>query len=68
MQAFARNCRNQSLRCEGRSTIGENREARVPMRGTGADSSIVARKWGNAHGAKGGGQVVIGAKQLATGG
>ena len=55
MQAFARNCRNQSLRCEGRSTSGENREARVPMRSTGADSSVVAVKWGNAHGAKGGG-------------
>ena len=48
MQAFARNCRNQSLRCEGRSTSGENREARVPMRSTGADSSVVAVKWDNA--------------------
>jgi hypothetical protein len=55
MQAFAWNCRNQSLRCEGRSTSGQNREARVPMRSTGADSSVVAVRWGNAHGAKGGG-------------
>jgi hypothetical protein len=55
MQVFARNCRNQSLRCEGRSTSGKKREARVPMRSTGADSSVVAVMWGNAHGAKGGG-------------
>jgi hypothetical protein len=26
MQAIARNCRNQSLRCEGRSASGQNRE------------------------------------------
>ena len=55
MQAFARNCRNQSFRCEGRSTSGGNREARVPTRSTGTDSSVVAVKWGNARGAKGGG-------------
>ena len=29
MQAVAWNCRNQSLRCEGRSPSGENREASV---------------------------------------
>jgi hypothetical protein len=54
-QASAWNCRNQSLRCKGRSTSGDNRKARVPRRSTGADSSVVAVRWGNAHGAKGGG-------------
>ena len=44
MQAMARNCRNQSLRCQGRSTSGENREARVPMRSTGADRPVGAMK------------------------
>jgi hypothetical protein len=54
-QAFSRNCRNQSLRCEGRSTSGENHEARVPMRSTGADCSVLAMNRGNARGAKGAG-------------
>ncbi len=57
MQAFARNCRNQSFRCQGRSTSGENREARVPTRNTGTDRLVVAMKAGNAAGAKGTGQV-----------
>src|ERR1700710_132184 len=52
-QAFARNCGNQSLRWQGRSSSGENREARVPKRSTGTDRSVVARKAGNVAGAKG---------------
>ena len=54
-QAFSRNCRNQSFRCQGRSTSGENHEARVPMRSTGADCSVLATKRGNARRAKGAG-------------
>ena len=59
MQAMARNCRNQSLRCQGRSPSGENREARVPMRSTGADRFVGAMKARNGAGAKGSGQAVV---------
>ena len=31
MQAFVRNCRNQTLDAKGEATSGQNREARVPM-------------------------------------
>ena len=55
MLAVAWNCRNQSLRCEGRSSSGENRKASVPMRSTGADRSVVAMKVRNGTGAKGSG-------------
>src|SRR4051812_28153540 len=55
-QAFARNCGNRSLRWQGRSSSGENREARVPRRSTGTDRPVVATKAGNAAGAKGAGQ------------
>src|SRR5450759_2219715 len=68
MQALAWNCRNQSFRCEGRNPSGENREARVPTRSTGADRSVVARKARNGAGAKGSGQAVVRSKQLETGG
>jgi hypothetical protein len=68
MQALAWNCRNQSFRCEGRSSSGENREARVPTRSTGADRSVVARKARNGAGAKGSDQVAVSSAQLATGG
>ena len=68
MQAMAWNCRNQSLRCQGRSTSGDNREASVPRRSTGADRSVLAKKVRNGAGAKGSGQVVVRSQQLATGG
>jgi hypothetical protein len=68
MQALSRNCRNQSLRCKGRSTSGENREARVPMRSTGADRSVQVTKARNGAGAKGSDQVGWPSLQLATGG
>ena len=58
MQAVAWNCRNQSFRCEGRSPSGENREASVPMRSTGADRLVRATKARNGAGAKGSGQAV----------
>jgi len=68
MQAVTRNCRNQSFRWQGRSTSGENREASVPMRSTGADRFEVAMKARNGAGAKESGWVVVRPKQLATGG
>lgn len=36
--------RNLSSRCQGRSPSGEPARARVPMRGTGAERPVVARK------------------------
>lgn len=68
MQAIVRNCRNQSLRCQGRSTSGDHRKASVPMRSTGADRSVGAMKARNGAGAKGSGQVDVRLQQLATGG
>src|SRR4051812_33543538 len=67
-QAFARNCRNQSLRWQGRSTSGQHREARVPRRSTGADRSVVAMRalsWRRSQGIGSGGCIT---KQRATGG
>ena len=40
---------------KGKSTSGDPVRPKVPMRRTGADCSVVAMKWGNAHGAKGAG-------------
>ena len=68
IQAFVWNCGNQSSRCQGRSTSGSNHEARVPKRDTGADRPVVAKKAGNAAGAKGSGQAAAISDQLATGG
>jgi hypothetical protein len=68
IQAFMRNCGNQSLRCQGRSSSGDNHEARVPMRSTGADRLVVVGKAGNAAGAKGSDRAVAFDVQLATGG
>lgn len=68
IQASVRNCGNQSFRCKGRSTSGDNHEASVPKRSTGADRLVVAKKAGNAAGAKGSGQEVVFDAQVATGG
>ncbi len=68
IQAFVRNCGNQSLRCQGRSTSGKHHEARVPMRGTGTDRPVRAMKAGNGAGAKGSSQAAALGVQLATGG
>ncbi|MBM9513780.1 hypothetical protein [Desulfogranum marinum] len=67
-QAFVWNCGNQSFRCIGRSTSGRSHEARVPIRSTGADRSVVVRKTGNAVGAKGSSQAAAFIVQLETGG
>src|ERR1019366_1763475 len=66
--ALARNCGNQSFRCQGRSTSDRNREASVPKRSTGTDRPVRAMKAGNAAGAKGLGQAAASRVQLATGG
>jgi hypothetical protein len=68
MQALPWNRRNQPFRCKGRSTSGEDREARVPMRNAGTDRSVVATKARNGVGAKGSDQVGGSLTQLATGG
>lgn len=68
MQALSRNCRNQSFRCQGRSTSGEDREARVPKRNTGTDRSVVAMMARNGAGAKGSDRAGVPPAQLATGG
>ena len=68
IQAPVRNCGNQTLRCEGRSTSGKSHEASVPKRSTGTDRPVRAMKAGNAAGAKGSGQAVVFGVQLETGG
>lgn len=68
MRASPRNCRNQSLRCKGRSPSGEDREARVPKRSTGTDQLVVAMRARNGAGAKGLDQAGGPLTQLATGG
>ena len=40
---------------KGKGTSGSTARPKVPMRQLGADCSVVAVKWGNAHGAKGAG-------------
>ena len=68
IRALAWNCGNQSLQWQGRSTSGNHREARVPKCNTGTDRPVVAKKAGNAAGAKGLSQVVVFVVQLETGG
>src|SRR5215208_1523142 len=68
IRALLWNCGNLSLRCQGRSPSGDHHEASVPMRSTGTDQPVRARKAGNAAGAKGLGQAVVFNVQLATGG
>src|SRR4051794_23449235 len=62
------NCGTLSLRCHGRSPRGDYHEASVPMRSTGTDQLVRARKAGHAAGAKGLGQAVVVNVHLATGG
>lgn len=67
-QAFVWNCGNQSFRCEGRSSSGRSHKVRVPIRSTGADRFVVAKKTSNVVGAKGSSQDVAFIVQLGTGG
>ena len=66
--ALMRNCGNQSFRCQGRSSSGRSREARVPKRSTGTDRPVRVMKAGNAARAKGASQTAVVCVQLATGG
>src|SRR5215210_8034447 len=68
IRALMGNCGNLSLRCQGRSPSGDHHEASVPMRSTGTDQPVRARKAGHAAGAKGLGQAVVFNVQRATGG
>jgi hypothetical protein len=68
IRALARNCGNQSLECEGRSTSGNHHEARVPKSRAGTDQLVGAMMAGNAVGAKGLGQAAVFVAQLVTGG
>ena len=44
---------NLSLRCQGKNSSESPTRVRVPMRGTGAEQLVVAKKSRNADGAKG---------------
>src|SRR5271165_4984391 len=65
IQASVRNCGNQSLRWQGKSTSGQNHKAKRPMRSTGTDRPVRAMKAGNAAGAKGSDQTAVFVAQLA---
>jgi len=45
IQALERNCGNLSLRCQGRNPRGRTPRMRVPMRKTGAEQPVVAKKF-----------------------
>jgi hypothetical protein len=68
IRAFAWNCGNQSLRCQGKCTSSKSYEAKYPMRSTGTDRPVRAMRTGNAVGAKGTNQAVVFRIQLETGG
>src|SRR5215471_19315099 len=57
---------NLSNDAKGKGTSSEPARPKVPMRWAGADCSVIARKRGNARGAKGAAQTLR-AGQLATG-
>lgn len=59
---------NLAPRCQGRTPSGRPARSRVPMRGAGADGSVVATKPGNAGGAKGPDSPAKGAGQPVMGG
>jgi hypothetical protein len=66
--ALARNCGNQSFRCQGKSPSSRSYEAKSPTRNTGTDRPVRAMKTGNAVGAKGTDQADAFHIQPATGG
>ncbi len=55
-------------RCQGRPPSGRTVRSRVPMRGAGTDGFVVAKKLGNAGGAKGPDTLAEGARQPERGG
>jgi len=52
IQAFMRNCRNLSFRCQGRNPRRDPLRVRVPMRSTGAEQLVVAMQYRNGYWAK----------------
>ena len=67
-QALVRNVGTCCPDAKGELRVADPRGGRVPMRGAGADGSVVAKKPGNAGGAKGSNDLVAGMGQPATGG
>ena len=67
-QALVRNVGTWCPDVKGELRVADPRGGRVPMRGTGADGSVVAKKPGNAGGAKGSNDLASGMGQPATGG
>jgi len=55
--AFVWNLRSWLAMFKGKGTSGRTARPKVPMRGPGADCSIVARKRGNSRGVKGAGDL-----------
>src|SRR5271166_1009367 len=54
-ESYPGSCTEPVWRCQGKRHKRLIREAEIPTGQAGADSSVVVLKWGNAHGAKGGG-------------
>lgn len=67
-QALVRNVGTCRLDAKGELRVADPRGGRVPMRGAGADGSVVAKKPGNAGRAKGSNDLVTGKGQPVTGG
>ena len=68
MQALVRNMGTCHLDVKGETRSGGPVRARVPRRGTGADQPVVAKKSGNADGAKVLGYSVLSIGQPEMGG
>jgi hypothetical protein len=67
-QALVRNVGTCCPDAKGELRVADPQGERVPMRGAGADGSVVAKKPGNAGGAKGSNDLAAGMGQPATGG
>ena len=67
-QALVRNVGTCRPDAKGELRVVDPRRGRVPMRGEGADGLVVAKKPGNAGGAKGPNDLASGMGQPATGG
>jgi len=67
-QALVRNVGTWRPDAKGELRVADPRGGRVPMRGAGADGLVVAKKPGNAGGAKGSNDLAAGMGQPVTGG
>jgi hypothetical protein len=56
--ALVRNLRTWSAMPREKTQVAKSMRSKVPIRRPGADSSVVAMKWGNVCGAKGGGRAI----------